>query len=68
MLDINMPGINGFECLKRLKNQGINSPAILITGERNFNMGNLVNENCCLLLKPFSLKKLMDVVYNFLLT
>lgn len=60
LLDVNVPGFTGFELLKELRNNGINTPAIFITSldmiddvEKGFSSG-------CddYIKKPFELKEL----------
>ncbi|MBD3426413.1 MAG: response regulator [Candidatus Omnitrophica bacterium] len=35
VFDIKMPGMNGFECLKKIREKGIDFPVIFLTGSLN---------------------------------
>lgn len=35
LMDINMPGMNGFEVTKKLRNAGFNNPIIVLTGSES---------------------------------
>ncbi|MEA3352380.1 MAG: response regulator transcription factor [Campylobacterota bacterium] len=59
LLDVNVPGINGFELLSQARDEGIDTPAIFITSltaidnlEQGFELG------CCdYIKKPFDMKE-----------
>lgn len=68
LLDVNVPSLNGFELLKNLRKQNINTPAIFITSlnsmdsfEKGFNVG-------CddYIRKPFELKELLIRIESIL--
>lgn len=68
ILDVNVPGMKGFELLEEIRNEGINTPAIFVTSmteidhiERGFDGG------CCdYIKKPFDLAELRLRVANAL--
>ncbi|BBG66087.1 two-component system response regulator [Hydrogenimonas sp.] len=60
LVDVNVPGIDGFELLEKLRKNGVQTPTIFITSlteidsiERGYNLG------CCdYIKKPFDMKEL----------
>jgi FixJ family two-component response regulator len=64
LLDINLPGMNGVELLRRLCRENMNTPAIVITAFDDAQ----IRESCrrsgvkAFLRKPVDLEALMDVI------
>ncbi|HIP12565.1 MAG TPA: response regulator transcription factor [Arcobacter sp.] len=60
LLDVNVPDINGFEILKSIREEGINTPAIFITSLNSLdNVEDGFNSGCDdYIRKPFALKEL----------
>ena len=68
LLDVNIPGLNGFELLKKLRNEGVETPAIYLTArqsvddlEEGFRSG-----GDDYLRKPFALKELLIRIESLL--
>jgi DNA-binding NtrC family response regulator len=64
ILDIKMPGISGFEIMKRIKNQDPDMPVILITGHQcqdEENEGLLAGSFECLI-KPIDIEILVEKI------
>ncbi len=61
LLDVNTPGINGFEVLKNARDQGIKTPAIYITSLNSVDDLEQGFESGCddYIRKPFALKELL---------
>jgi FixJ family two-component response regulator len=66
--DINMPGMKGPRLLRELRDQGIMTPIILITGlpDRNLEEFAISAGAVCLLRKPFTTRLLFDYVEKIL--
>ncbi|MBP3917195.1 response regulator [Clostridium sp.] len=63
LLDINMPVIDGYEVLKRMKSEGSNCQVIVITGDQEVTTDKLKEFDVKMLLyKPFDSKNLWDVI------
>ncbi len=60
LLDVNVPSMNGFELLKNVREQGVNTPAIFITSLNSMDSLEKGYESGCddYIRKPFSLKEL----------
>jgi len=60
LLDVNVPGINGFEILQNIREQNVTTPAIFITSLNSMNdLENGFESGCDdYIRKPFSLKEL----------
>ncbi len=78
ILDIKMPGMNGFDLLKSIKEQGITSKIIMVTGsfmiDKLLKEGNIPEEGHnptllkladCLISKPFDIEALLQRVKEF---
>ncbi len=68
LLDVKVPGINGFELLKTLREHNIDTPAIFITSMTHVNdLEKGFESGCCdYIKKPFDLKELQIRVENVL--
>ncbi|HOW69137.1 MAG TPA: CHASE4 domain-containing protein [Phycisphaerae bacterium] len=66
ILDIDLPGRTGTDCLRALRGAGIRTPAILITGNPNADLDDDLVENGILLYKPFSMADLGRQVHRML--
>lgn len=62
--DIYMPGLNGLELLKRLRDGGFSKPAIVITAVPENGLDDRARAlgACCVLYKPFDGNTLVDCV------
>ena len=60
LLDVNVPSLNGFELLKKLRSDGINIPAIFLTSMTDMNdLKEGYKRGCCdYIRKPFDLEEL----------
>jgi len=60
LLDVNVPSINGFEYLKKLRNDGIETPAIFLTSLTDIeDLKEGYRRGCCdYIRKPFDLQEL----------
>jgi len=61
MLDVNLPGCSGLACLRELRESGITTPAIVITGNITLDPDELDSETI-LLRKPFGMPELARAV------
>ncbi|WP_458700663.1 response regulator transcription factor [Sulfurospirillum sp. 1307] len=61
ILDVNVPGINGFELLKNLREQDIKTPALFLTSLNSIDDVEIGFESGCddYIRKPFELKELL---------
>jgi len=68
LLDVKVPGIDGFELLKEIRKEGKNTPAIFITSMSHVNdMAKGFEIGCCdYIKKPFDLKELEVRMQNVL--
>ena len=64
IVDINLPGINGVEMVKRLRQSGAATPAILMTGRDDASTEQLLDEAVDVpkLRKPFTAADLLETV------
>lgn len=62
VLDIDMPGMDGVECLDVLKGKGVRLPVIVITGEPMGRFDRISYPNVTLLKKPFGIPGFMRAV------
>ena len=64
LLDIHMPGLDGWETLKRIVESGSNRPVILISANKNGELSKraLIAGAAGFLQKPFNDKALMDLI------
>jgi len=60
LLDVNVPSLNGFELLKKIRNDGIDTPTIFLTSMTNVNdLKEGYKRGCCdYIRKPFDLVEL----------
>lgn len=68
LLDVNVPSLNGFELLKRCRDEGIKTPAIFITSLNSMDSFEEGFESGCddYIRKPFELKELLIRVQSIL--
>lgn len=68
LFDVNVPGLNGFELLKNIREQNIQTPAIFITSLNSMEDFEKGFENGCddYIRKPFALKELLIRVESIL--
>ena len=68
LLDVNVPGINGFELLKKIREEGNETPAIFITSLNSTDDLSSGYESGCddYIRKPFALKELLLRVQTIL--
>ena len=68
LLDVNVPGIDGFTLLKQLRKEGVNTPAIFLTSRSALGDVEVGFENGAddYLRKPFALKELYLRIENLL--
>jgi DNA-binding response OmpR family regulator len=66
--DVRMPGLNGLEVLKRMKEEGRNETVIVMTGDpiRHSQLGKDLQPVHTLLQKPFRIRSFLDVVNSAL--
>ena len=64
IMDIHMPGLNGWEAQQKLKENGFNLPVILISADKNSGLKKRALKAGALgfLQKPFNDKELVDLV------
>jgi PAS domain S-box-containing protein len=62
ILDVDLPGRDGIDCLRRIRATGSVIPAIVITGSVNVAHDSLVDEHAVLLRKPFQMAELCGLV------
>jgi excisionase family DNA binding protein len=69
-LDLRMPGMNGVELFRQIKNTKPNLPVIIITGYPNSDMMSqaLVQGPFALMNKPFTDKDVLEAIHSFLKT
>jgi len=65
--DIVMPGMNGLDVIRELRNNGIDIPTIVITAHSNIdNVKEIFQSGCFLIIdKPFDKKILLDSINDF---
>ena len=61
ILDVDLPEKSGPECVKELRESGLNTPAIMITGSVDFDAATL-DDKTILLRKPFGMPELASTV------
>ena len=66
ILDIDLPGCSGTDCLRQLRDAGIRVPALLITGNPNADLDDDLVEDAMVLYKPFSMSDLGRQVHTML--
>lgn len=68
LLDVNVPGINGFDLLKKIREEGNTTPAIYLTSLNSVDDLSVGFENGCddYIRKPFALKELLIRVESIL--
>ena len=64
LLDISMPGLNGAELLMLMQAEGLQVPAIIMTGSADFTLREMKEFACVVQLfhKPFHLRDLLTAV------
>jgi len=70
LLDVNVPGLNGFELLKKIRDKGDETPAIFITSLNSTeNLSDGYSSGCDdYIRKPFELKELLLRIKTILKT
>ncbi len=68
LLDVNVPSLNGFELLKRCREEGVKTPAIFITSLNSMDSFEQGFESGCddYIRKPFELKELLIRIQSIL--
>lgn len=66
VVDLDIPGPNGIECLRQLRSRGVAIPAILITGTGVPDLESKLDEWTTLLRKPFPMSALRERVERVL--
>ncbi|NLU22943.1 MAG: DUF3365 domain-containing protein [Phycisphaerae bacterium] len=66
ILDMDLPGKTGLECLQSLREKGSSIPAILISGRPDWNHADLSDTGATTLQKPFRADQLAETVYRLL--
>lgn len=62
LLDINMPGRDGFSVLQTLSNKGFDMPAVMMTGSGDMTLVALKSGAVDLMQKPFGRSELLSVL------
>lgn len=62
VLDVNLPGLGGVECLRRLRDRGEKAPALVITGDPGAFDATAKELGATLLTKPFRASELTQLV------
>jgi signal transduction histidine kinase len=62
IVDLDIPGPNGLECLQQLRSQGVQTPAILVTGTGATGLEEQVGSETRVLRKPFPMLQLQEAV------
>ena len=62
IIDLDIPGPNGLDCLRQLRSQGVVTPAVLVTGTGAPGLEEQVGSGTVVLRKPFPMLQLQDVV------
>jgi signal transduction histidine kinase len=68
VLDLDMPGMDGVECLSLLEREGIRLPVILVTGKPVSRFDRVTYPDVALLKKPFGIPGFMQTVNELLAT
>jgi signal transduction histidine kinase len=68
IIDVDLPGRNGIDCLNELRQEGIGLPAIVITGMATPDLEDRIQAEALLLRKPFSMNDLVRIVGQMLQT
>ncbi len=66
ILDIDLPGRNGLECLREVRASGDWTPTVIITGDVDADWEEDLDRNSTLLFKPFQMSTLSRVVARML--
>ncbi|MCC6678852.1 MAG: PAS domain S-box protein [Phycisphaerales bacterium] len=64
VLDIDLPGMNGLDCLRELKTMNLRRPTVVITGRTTGLEDVELDETTVLLRKPFQVGQLAELVGN----
>jgi len=62
VLDLDLPGLSGLECLRRLRGVGSRTPAIIITGNVDVPFEDQLDDETLVLRKPFPMHELTRLV------
>ena len=65
ILDVDLPEKSGPDCVRALRERGVNTPAIMITGNVDFDSATL-DDKTVLLRKPFGMPELASTVSDAL--
>ncbi len=66
VFDVDLPKKNGLDCLRSIRERGITTPAIVMTGSVDVDASKALDENSRLLRKPLESSQLARVVYQML--
>ena len=66
VLDVNLPDRTGTECLAELRQQGVTTPAILMTGDATEELDELSDAGTAVLCKPFQEPELAHAISQLL--
>lgn len=66
IVDLDIPGPDGIECLQRLRSQGVATPAVLVTGTGAPDIEERVGNGTTVLRKPFPMVELRRVVADLI--
>ncbi len=66
IVDVDLPKRNGLECLNELRDNGVELPAIVITGSAEVSFDSSLDARTVLLRKPFQIGQLNSLVGNML--
>jgi signal transduction histidine kinase/ActR/RegA family two-component response regulator len=62
IVDLDIPGPNGLDCLQQLRSQGVRTPAVLVTGTGATGLEEQVGSGTRVLRKPFPMPQLQEAV------
>jgi two-component system response regulator QseB len=66
IVDVELPGRNGLDCLRDLRSLGVAVPAIVITAESDASLADELDGDAVLLRKPFDMQTLGTLVRELL--
>jgi len=66
IVDVDLPGGSGLDCLRTLRSREVTTPALIISGSSGVQRANLEDLDVALLQKPFQMSELGNVVADLL--
>jgi DNA-binding response OmpR family regulator len=66
IVDVDLPERNGLSCLRALRADGVDVPAIIVTGGLDTDQGDDLPQRTLVLRKPFQMSHLVGLVYTLL--